>query len=106
MSKPFINPEWKQHHRRKAYLLHKTNGCCYYCGDLVDVLDCQIEHVIPRSKGGAWGGNNQVASCYKCNLKKGVKTIEEFRVKLFGKRKAATSKFYFEIHNLTPGKHG
>jgi 5-methylcytosine-specific restriction endonuclease McrA len=40
---------------------------CQYCGEIADSLD----HVTPRSRGGAHSWDNVVACCRRCNLRKG-----------------------------------
>lgn len=44
---------------------------CQYCGADSRLT---VDHVIPRSKGGAHTWDNVVTSCAPCNLKKGDKT--------------------------------
>ncbi len=58
---------------------HKEqNGKCHYCK--IDVgLDYHVDHVIPIAKGGENTLSNIVIACPKCNLSKGVKTVEEFK---------------------------
>jgi hypothetical protein len=38
----------------------------------------EIEHIIPRSRGGSNRVDNLTLSCRKCNIKKGKKTATEF----------------------------
>jgi len=45
------------------------NNCCAYCGSF-EGLNIQIEHVVPRSKGGAHCLANIVPACHKCNQSK------------------------------------
>ncbi len=40
---------------------------CQYCGATAESLD----HVVPRSRGGAHTWDNVVACCRRCNIKKG-----------------------------------
>ena len=47
---------------------------CQYCGAGGDMT---FDHVIPRSKGGRTTWDNVVASCGKCNLAKGNKTLKQ-----------------------------
>jgi hypothetical protein len=49
---------------------------CAYCGKELSYLD-HIDHVIPRSKGGANDPDNLVSSCYRCNQNKAAHTPEE-----------------------------
>jgi 5-methylcytosine-specific restriction endonuclease McrA len=46
---------------------------CQYCGDFADSID----HVMPRSRGGAHVWENVVAACRRCNLHKRDRTPEE-----------------------------
>lgn len=60
----------------REYLLEKYKRKCVYCE--VDNKPLQIEHIIPRSKGGSDRASNLAIACEKCNQKKGNKPIEEF----------------------------
>jgi len=60
-------------------ILKRDRNTCQYCGSKRNLT---IDHVIPRSKGGknTWG--NLVTSCFRCNSKKGDKTLSEAGMKL------------------------
>ena len=45
---------------------------CQYCGAKGDMT---FDHIVPRSKGGRTTWENVVASCQKCNLRKGSRSI-------------------------------
>jgi len=60
----------------KEYLLDKWGRKCAYCGK-TDV-PLEVEHIIPRSRGGTDRVSNLTLSCRNCNQKKGDKTAEEF----------------------------
>jgi 5-methylcytosine-specific restriction endonuclease McrA len=60
----------------KQYLLSKYNRECVYCG--ATHVPLQIEHVIPRCKGGSNRISNLVIACESCNQKKGSQNIEDF----------------------------
>ncbi|MFX1520231.1 MAG: RNA-guided endonuclease IscB [Promethearchaeota archaeon] len=60
----------------KEYLLDKWGRKCAYCGK-TDV-PLEVEHIIPKSRGGTDRVSNLTISCRNCNLKKGDKTTEEF----------------------------
>ena len=90
----------------------KTNYKCAYCGkdldmnvrykkvpiykvrndhteimewtDVIDVtsINYAIEHIKPVSKGGGNNIENLLPSCKKCNISKGTKNLEEFRLHL------------------------
>ncbi len=44
-----------------------ADKCCVYCGS---VKSLQIDHIIPRNKGGKDAGENLVWACRKCNASK------------------------------------
>lgn len=60
----------------REYLLEKWGRRCAYCG-ATDV-PLEIDHIIPKSRGGTDRVSNLTLACRKCNLKKGKKTAAEF----------------------------
>lgn len=60
----------------REYLLEKWGRKCTYCGKENSPL--QIEHIVPRAKGGSNRVSNLCLACEKCNLAKGTKSIEDF----------------------------
>jgi len=60
----------------REYLLEKWGRKCAYCG--VMGIPLEIEHIIPKSRGGSNRVSNLALSCRKCNLEKGNQTAEEF----------------------------
>ncbi|MCH8556495.1 MAG: HNH endonuclease [Balneolia bacterium] len=55
---------------------------CQYCKSGRDLT---IDHVIPKSRGGADSWENLVTACNKCNNKKGNKTPREANMPLLSK---------------------
>jgi 5-methylcytosine-specific restriction endonuclease McrA len=47
---------------------------CQYCGKRPSQRDLNVDHVMPRSRGGQDSWENLVVSCRFCNLKKGRRT--------------------------------
>ncbi|MDJ0532588.1 MAG: RNA-guided endonuclease IscB [Xenococcaceae cyanobacterium MO_207.B15] len=60
----------------REYLLDKWNRQCAYCG--IKDVPLQIEHIHPRAKGGSESITNLTLSCEECNLKKGVRDVQDF----------------------------
>jgi len=60
----------------KEYLLDKWGRECAYCGKTNVPLE--VEHIVPKSRGGTHRVSNLTISCRNCNLEKGDKTAEEF----------------------------
>jgi 5-methylcytosine-specific restriction endonuclease McrA len=54
-------------------VLRRDGHRCGYCRGAATTVD----HVIPRSRGGADSWTNLVACCVRCNNKKGDRTPEE-----------------------------
>ena len=60
----------------REYLLEKWGRECAYCG--MENVPLEIEHIVPKSRGGSNRVSNLTLSCRKCNQKKGNKPVEEF----------------------------
>jgi 5-methylcytosine-specific restriction endonuclease McrA len=55
---------------------------CQYCGGQPGKHELTVDHVIPRSRGGATTWENVVAACAPCNHRKGDRTPAEAGMKL------------------------
>lgn len=62
---------------RKA-LWEQDGGRCVYCKAEVTVDDYQVDHKIPKSRGGTHRWENLATACFTCNGAKGPLTQEEF----------------------------
>lgn len=60
----------------RSYLLEKFGRRCVYCGRGEAAFE--IDHVVPRSRGGSDRVSNLVLSCPDCNRAKGDRTAAEF----------------------------
>jgi len=60
----------------REYLLEKWNRRCAYCEK--SGVPLQVEHIIPRSRGGSDRVSNLTISCQDCNQKKGNMIAREF----------------------------
>lgn len=56
---------------------------CQYCGAMPHRSELNLDHVIPRSLGGETTWENVVCSCVHCNRRKGGRTPEQARLRLF-----------------------
>ena len=66
--------------RRNIYE-HYGYRCCY-CGKKFATQELNLDHVVPRSRGGATNWSNIVTSCIPCNLRKGNRLPDEAGLKL------------------------
>ena len=64
----------------RNFVFSKTNGRCSYCG----AKATEIDHIVPRAKGGSNSTFNLTPACRSCNEKKSNLTLKEFG-KLVGK---------------------
>lgn len=61
-------------------VLRRDNHHCQYCGTSSPPLT--VDHVIPRSRGGADQWENLVCACLSCNNRKRNRTPEEANMRL------------------------
>jgi len=66
-----------RNYQKKQILKECGNQCCY-CGGVFDRADLEIDHMLPRSRGGLNEPQNLVAACSLCNSRKRTKTPGEF----------------------------
>jgi len=55
---------------------------CQYCGRPFPRAELNLDHVVPRSKGGKSVWENVVCSCHRCNRLKGGRTPAEAGMRL------------------------
>src|ERR1041385_5147472 len=65
---------------RKNILLRDRN-MCQYCAEVLPAAELTLDHVIPRSRGGASTWENLVACCHPCNRTKGNHLPHEVNMK-------------------------
>ena len=71
----------------RNYLLEKHGRKCFYCGKSVSKFE--VEHMLPKSRGGSNRIDNLTLSCHDCNQKKDTLTAEEFIQQTLPAKKAA-----------------
>src|SRR5713226_5753574 len=60
----------------------RDSNTCQYCGRRYGRTELNLDHVMPRSRGGQSVWENIVCSCHDCNRRKGGRTPEEARMTL------------------------
>ncbi len=60
----------------REYLLEKWERTCAYCG--ATGIPLQVEHIIPKTRGGSNRVSNLTITCEPCNTAKGTQTAAEF----------------------------
>jgi 5-methylcytosine-specific restriction endonuclease McrA len=66
--------------RRNIY--GRDGNTCQYCGRKFPPSELNLDHVVPRSRGGGATWENIVCSCVSCNSRKGDRTPREAGMKL------------------------
>jgi uncharacterized protein YdaU (DUF1376 family) len=65
-----------EYRRYRAIVFERDGEMCAYCG-AVDV-PLQLDHVVPRSRGGSDQPFNLTPACRPCNSSKGARTPQEW----------------------------
>jgi len=60
----------------KEYLLEKWGRECVYCGKKDTPLE--VEHILPKARGGSNRISNLTIACTKCNLEKNSQLIDQY----------------------------
>jgi 5-methylcytosine-specific restriction endonuclease McrA len=68
-------------------IFERDHNTCQYCGKHFDRKDLNLDHVIPRDRGGLTTWENIVCSCIPCNSRKANRTPQEANLKLIRKPK-------------------
>jgi len=66
-------------------IFERDKNTCQYCGKVFDRRDLNLDHVIPRDKGGQTTWENIVCSCIPCNTKKGNRLAHQAHMQLIKK---------------------
>jgi 5-methylcytosine-specific restriction endonuclease McrA len=63
----------------------RDRSICQYCGRRLPRSELNLDHVLPRSRGGSSTWENVVCSCVDCNRKKGGRTPDDAGLRLIRK---------------------
>lgn len=79
-------------------IFERDNNTCQYCGHKFDRRDLNLDHVVPRDRGGETSWENIVCSCIPCNSRKANRTPSEAGMKLLRKPKRPKWRPFLHIH--------
>jgi 5-methylcytosine-specific restriction endonuclease McrA len=68
-------------------IFERDRNTCQYCGLVFDRRELNLDHVVPRDRGGPTSWENIVCSCVPCNTRKGNRTPLEAGMHLVRKPK-------------------
>ena len=63
-------------------LLERDDYRCQYCGKNLPTKELNMDHVVPRDRGGGTSWENVVISCIRCNSKKSNRLPKEAGMRL------------------------
>ncbi|MBI2343469.1 MAG: HNH endonuclease [Deltaproteobacteria bacterium] len=79
-------------------LMMRDRYQCQYCGRQTAAHELNLDHVIPRSRGGLTTWENIVTSCHHCNRHKGGRTPDEAHMHLIRRPYRPTSLPFLHLH--------
>ena len=85
-------------------IFERDQNTCQYCGTTCDRKDLNLDHVIPRDRGGPTSWENIVCSCIECNTLKANRTPQEAGLRLVRKPKRPKWRPFVQI-NLVLHQH-
>jgi len=80
-------------------VFERDDYTCQYCGDRFERKDLNLDHVLPRDKGGQTTWENIVCSCIPCNSKKGNRTPIQAKMQLMKRPKRPKWKPLLHIYH-------
>ena len=86
-------------------VFERDKNTCQYCGHKFDRKDLNIDHVVPRHRGGLTTWTNVVCSCVDCNRRKGSRSPEEARMHLIRKPKKPRWRPFVEVQFVKTADH-
>jgi 5-methylcytosine-specific restriction endonuclease McrA len=58
-------------------IFERDKNTCQYCGRVFERRDLNLDHVVPRDRGGPTTWENIVCSCIRCNTRKANRNPQE-----------------------------
>lgn len=86
-------------------VFERDKNTCQYCGHKFDRKDLNIDHVVPKHRGGVTTWANVVCSCVDCNRRKGSRSPEEARMHLIRKPKKPRWRPFVEVQFVKTADH-
>ena len=68
-------------------IFERDHNTCQYCGKRFDRRELNLDHIIPRDRGGTTTWENIVCACIPCNTRKANRTPTEAGMHLIKKPK-------------------
>jgi 5-methylcytosine-specific restriction endonuclease McrA len=85
-------------------IFERDNYTCQYCHQAFDRHLLNIDHIMPRDRGGRTTWENVATSCIRCNTKKGNRLPHEANMQLLKKAKKPKLRPFINVH-ITRERH-
>ena len=79
-------------------IFERDKNTCQYCGKVFERQDLNLDHVVPRDRGGPTSWENIVCSCIPCNTRKANRTPQEAHMHLIRKPKRPKWRPFVQIN--------
>ncbi|QED23793.1 DNA methyltransferase [Candidatus Deianiraea vastatrix] len=79
----------------KERLFKEQKGCCNACNISLDIWHFEVDHIVPRAKGGGDYYENYQLLCGNCNRIKGDRPMEYLRTKIKTRQELMQNKITF-----------
>ncbi len=86
-------------------IFERDKNTCQYCGVKFDRNELNIDHVVPRQRGGLTTWTNVVCSCLPCNGRKANRSPEEAGMRLIRKPKKPRWRPFLQIQFVKTADH-
>ncbi len=83
-------------------IFERDGNTCQYCGRIFDRRDLNLDHVVPRDRGGPTQWDNIVCSCIPCNTRKANRTPAEAGMRLIRKPKRPKWRPFVQVNFGAP----
>lgn len=96
--------KWIRSAKRHAIYARDGHSCAYckrHEAELTAEESLQLDHIIPREKGGGNHESNLVTCCSTCNVKKGSRSVAAFARLLGAELRRSHNAIIRRIANLT-----
>jgi 5-methylcytosine-specific restriction endonuclease McrA len=101
----FVRVPYRQMPLTRRHVFQRDGHTCQYCGFGGEPLS--IDHVLPRSRGGADVWENVTTACLPCNVRKGNRTPREAGMPLRREPRRPPSSLSFEAsRRIRAGQNG
>src|SRR5438067_9953147 len=79
-------------------VFERDKNTCQYCGRIFERSELNLDHVLPRDRGGLTTWENIVCSCIPCNTQKANRTPQEAGMRLIRRPKRPKWRPFVQIN--------